>query len=243
MMKRISPARQFFECFTDLSGDLGLTLTNRWMRLPPSETEVLGRSQETFGYEQFLELWRQDDASRRVGRVARHRRPRCDHGDSRATGAGARRLEAVLAKNETIDLLCPVPATLAVFNERAIARALIAQVQQQFRGEHLNGFPAVPALGPRRQNATVHNQIRKEVRHEASATNAEPTTIPTGKGVSYECEKTVCSHCRRTRRRAFSIVRAGDVRPHLRHEHAGNWIGTYGSSGTSSAAIRCLVRL
>ena len=44
-------------------------------------------------------------------------------------------LKLVLHKNEAIDLLCPVPATFAVSSERAVARALIEQVQKQFRGE------------------------------------------------------------------------------------------------------------
>ena len=44
-------------------------------------------------------------------------------------------LKLVLHKNEAIDLLCPVPATLLVSSERAVARALIARAQKQFRGE------------------------------------------------------------------------------------------------------------
>ena len=44
-------------------------------------------------------------------------------------------LKLVLHKNETIDLFCPMPATFVVANERETARALIEQIQKQFRGE------------------------------------------------------------------------------------------------------------
>ena len=44
-------------------------------------------------------------------------------------------LKLALGKNETIDLFCPMPATFVVASEREMARALIEQVQKQFRGE------------------------------------------------------------------------------------------------------------
>ena len=44
-------------------------------------------------------------------------------------------LKLALHKNETIDLFCPMPATFVVASEREVARALIEQVQKQFRGE------------------------------------------------------------------------------------------------------------
>ena len=44
-------------------------------------------------------------------------------------------LKLVLHKNESLDLFCPMPVTFMVSNERETARALIEQVQKQFRGE------------------------------------------------------------------------------------------------------------
>ena len=44
-------------------------------------------------------------------------------------------LKLVMHKNESVALLCPVPATWLVSSERAIAKALLAQVQRQLRGE------------------------------------------------------------------------------------------------------------
>ena len=44
-------------------------------------------------------------------------------------------LKLVLHKNESLGLLCPMPVTFMVSSEREMARALIGQVQKQFRGE------------------------------------------------------------------------------------------------------------
>ena len=44
-------------------------------------------------------------------------------------------LKLALSKNESIDLFCPMPATFVVGSEREAARALMEQIQRQFRGE------------------------------------------------------------------------------------------------------------
>ncbi|MBI4025735.1 MAG: GntR family transcriptional regulator [Verrucomicrobia bacterium] len=125
----------FFERFIKVSQELGLTIKNPWMRLLPHAGAMRGHSQEKFGYEQFLELWRlkerpdglivyPDTAARGAILAARERQVRVP-GD----------LKVVLHKNESIELLCPMPATLAISSERKMAKALMAQVQKQFRGE------------------------------------------------------------------------------------------------------------
>ena len=132
------PYDGFFGRFTDLSGDLGLTIKSQWMRVPRYEGDLENfyrNSAEAFGYEQFLQLWKQatkpdglivfdDVTARGVIMALQAQQVRVPE-----------ELKLVLHKNEAIDLLCPVPATFAVSSERAMARALIEQVQKQFRGE------------------------------------------------------------------------------------------------------------
>jgi len=122
------------EHFIDVAHDLGLTVKNEWMRVfqhhPDGE-----RGQERFGYEQFLEIWNQpekpeglltytDIAVRGMLLAIREKHVRVPED-----------LKLVLYKNETIDLFCPMPATFVIASERDVARALIEQVQKQFRGE------------------------------------------------------------------------------------------------------------
>ncbi len=144
-----NPHQAFFERFNDLSRDLGLRVQNRWMRLLRHEDDKRDRSQEAYGYTEFNQLWRGDD--RPEGLVV--------FPDMVARGVITALLEKqvrvpaelklVLAKNEGVELLCPVPATLLVSSERAIARALIEQVEKQLRGE-----PCDPILLPFRAVAS-----------------------------------------------------------------------------------------
>jgi DNA-binding transcriptional regulator YhcF (GntR family) len=126
----------FFDCFTELAGELGVTIKNEWMRVPGSRADPRSlQSHEQFGYTEFLALWDQPD--RPDGLIV--------YPD--ATGRGVITgllmkqvrvpddLKLVLHKNETDTLLCPLPVTLAVLSEREVALALIEQVQRQFRGE------------------------------------------------------------------------------------------------------------
>jgi DNA-binding LacI/PurR family transcriptional regulator len=125
----------FFERFNDLARDLGLTVRNEWMRLRGHEDDLCGRSAEQFGYEEFLKLWSHPE--RPEGLLV------CDDTVARGVILAVREqqvrvpedLKLVLHKNESIDLYCPLPATLVVTSEREIAQALIGQVQKQFRGE------------------------------------------------------------------------------------------------------------
>ncbi len=45
------------------------------------------------------------------------------------------KLKLALHKNENTNLFCPMPATFVMASERETARALIEQIQKQFRGE------------------------------------------------------------------------------------------------------------
>ena len=91
--------------------------------------------QEHFGYEEFLKLW--DQPEKPEGLVV--------FPDTTASGVilGLREknvrvpedLKLVFHKNEASDYFCPMPVSFAVFSEREAARALIQQIQKQFRGE------------------------------------------------------------------------------------------------------------
>jgi DNA-binding LacI/PurR family transcriptional regulator len=122
------------EHFTNLAGDLGLTLKNEWMRIFQSPSEW-AQGQERFGYKQFLKLWSQpekpeglviftDVVARGAIMAIREKQVRVPE-----------ELKLALHKAETIDLFCPMPATFVVASERDIARALIKQIKKQFRGE------------------------------------------------------------------------------------------------------------
>lgn len=126
----------YFDSFTDCARDLGLTMRDEWWRLP-DDRAPLGSPQahEPFGYEQVLNLLNQ--RQRPEGLVV--------FPDSTARGVilGLREkqvrvpkeLKLVLHRNESVPLFCPMPATFTVLSERACARALIEQMQKQFRGE------------------------------------------------------------------------------------------------------------
>lgn len=131
--------------FTDLARDLGLTLKNEWMLVPPHSVAL---AHERYGYEQFDFLWRGPE--RPEGLIV--------DPDSIARGVITRLLEQrvkipeelklVIHKNESIKLLCPMPATFLVSSERELARALVLQIQKQFRGE-----PTEPIILPYRLTA------------------------------------------------------------------------------------------
>ena len=107
------------------------------MRLLRGVGDPRGLGQEAFGYTQFGALWKQRE---------------CPDGlvvalDTTARGVllavvekqvqVPQNLKLVLHKNAGVELLCPVPATLVVWDEHEVARALIEQVQKQFRGERI----------------------------------------------------------------------------------------------------------
>jgi len=122
------------EHFTDVADDLGLTVKNDWMRVIKDQPAGV-QGDEHFGYEQFLKLWNQPEKPEGLlifydttvrGSLMAIREKQVRVPDE---------LKLVLHKNETIELLCPMPATFVVASERGMARALIEQVQKQFRGE------------------------------------------------------------------------------------------------------------
>ncbi|MBI4024639.1 MAG: GntR family transcriptional regulator [Verrucomicrobia bacterium] len=125
----------FLERFVTVAGELNLTIKNQWMGVAQRPDELRGESEEHFGYRKFCELWRLPE--RPDGLVILP--------DNTAKGAlmallekqvrVPQELKLVLHKNAGIDLLCPVPAALVISDERDMARALMAQVQKQTRGE------------------------------------------------------------------------------------------------------------
>jgi len=131
------PYNRFFSHFTDVSRALGLTVKNEWMRLAPDPGAMHrpGQAYDYFGYQEFLALWSYPD--RPEGLIV------LDDVVARGVIAALleksvpvpRELKLVLQKNEAINYLCPMPVTFAVGSEREIARALVDQVEKQFRGE------------------------------------------------------------------------------------------------------------
>ncbi len=131
------------------AGELGLAVRNEWLRFSTlAADDPAAPSAEEFGYREFEQLWQQrerpaglivwpDTVVRGAILAMRERQVRVPA-----------ELKLVLGKNESVDLLCPMPATFVVFSERATARALIEQVQKQFRGE-----PCEPVLVPFSQEA------------------------------------------------------------------------------------------
>ncbi len=126
----------FSDRFLGLAGELGLAIRNEWLRLSKlADDDPAQPPSEEFGYQEFRQLWRQperpeglivwpDTAARGVIAGALEQRVRVPD-----------ELRLVLHKNEAVVLFCPLPATLVVSSERAMARALIGQVQKQLRGE------------------------------------------------------------------------------------------------------------
>ena len=145
------------EHFLDVATDLGLTVRNDWMRVYHQPGFGSVRHQEQFGYEEFLKLWSSpekpeglivfpDTVARGVVLALREKQVRVPQ-----------ELKLVLHKNESLDLFCPMPVTFMVSNERETARALIEQIQKQFRGESCE-----PISLPYRLMAHEYPQPRKE---------------------------------------------------------------------------------
>jgi DNA-binding LacI/PurR family transcriptional regulator len=119
------------EHFMDVVADMGLTVKNEWMRASyPDRVEA-----EQFGYEEFLKFWSlpekpeglvvfPDTVVRGMLLAVREKHVRIPE-----------ELKLVLHKNESLDVFCPMPATFLVNSEREVAKGLVEQVQQQFRGE------------------------------------------------------------------------------------------------------------
>ncbi len=123
-----------FERFLDVAGRLGLQLRNDWVLSSAIQLNG-GAAHEAFGYEAFHRWW--DLPNRPDGLLV--------FPDSTVRGvilAMAERgvrvpddLKVAFHKNEELDLLCPFPAAFLVSSEREAARALITQLEKQFRGE------------------------------------------------------------------------------------------------------------
>ena len=136
-----------FEHFTNRTRDLGLEMRNEWVRVPRDEENSPRQSQERFGHEEFLKLWSQgrrpeglivypDTTVRSVILAMREKQVRVPE-----------ELKLIFHKNESIDLLCPMPATFVISSEREFARALIEQLRKQFQGERCEPITVPFRLG------------------------------------------------------------------------------------------------
>lgn len=129
--------------FVDRATDMGMKVRNEWVRIQKGDPSSAGRviRPQAFGYHEFHALW----ASRR-------------HPDGLIVGddvvmqgvvtaileTGVRvpdELKIVSSKNKNVDLLSPFPISHVVVDEREIAKALIEQVQVQFRGDRCGVRP------------------------------------------------------------------------------------------------------
>lgn len=120
--------------FLDVAGEFGLTVKQQWIRI----SNVDSRSQswnERFGYREFRALWQQpwhpdglfvydDTTARGVITALLEEKVRVPE-----------ELKLVFQRNAEIDLLCPLPASYAVFSVREAARAAVRMIQKLYRGE------------------------------------------------------------------------------------------------------------
>lgn len=123
---------QAYARFFDVMGELNLKVREHWIHAPKLHSPP---SAERFGYERFKALWA----------TTPHPDGLIVNDDVMARGvitalleAGARvprDLRLVLHRNKEIDLLCPFPATFLESSAEIQAKALMEQVERQFRGE------------------------------------------------------------------------------------------------------------
>jgi DNA-binding LacI/PurR family transcriptional regulator len=124
----------FFDLFLKRCAEFGLTVKDEWVVLSDKSGRSI-QSQPEFGYQAFLKLWshprKPDGLIVFPDTVAQ----------GMILGLSERRvrvpqeLKLVLHKNESVDLVCPMPATFFVSSEKQIASSLIEQVRTQQRGE------------------------------------------------------------------------------------------------------------
>ncbi len=135
----------FFDCFTDLTVDLGLQMRNDWITTSstgwidkPSGEQIEPGTFMKRGYEAFHRLWRQKE--RPDGLVI--------YPDSFVPGVlmaiaelgvkVPRDLRLAYHRNECTPIFSPFPATEAILSEREIAKALIVQAHRLWRGKPCN---------------------------------------------------------------------------------------------------------
>jgi len=127
------PQMEFHNHFVEVACDLGLRISDRWMRLSPPSVHS-GIFAQT-GYELFRALWAEPD----------HPDGLVVYPDSFMPGVllamaelGVRPpadLRLAYHRNEQTPLLNPYPATEAILSEREVATALIAQARRLWKGE------------------------------------------------------------------------------------------------------------
>lgn len=129
------------ESFCNWVSDFRLTTRNSWMRIPGQW--LLPREHEQFGYEQFREIWRQpkrpDGLLVFPDTIVRG----CVTAILESGVSVPEDLKLVLHRNEGIPAICPLPASWLVSDLRALASALIAQLERQIQGR-----PATPVFLP-----------------------------------------------------------------------------------------------
>ena len=122
----------FYRDFTAKCEALGIVTGEEWI-IRPQET-LPGTHHEQFGYQAFHRLWDQenrpeglivfpDGAVRGLLLALMSRQVRVPQD-----------IKLVLHQNEGVPLLCPVPATFAVFQISEVASALLRQVETVFEG-------------------------------------------------------------------------------------------------------------
>ncbi len=134
----VHPASQVYEDYYDslieMASHYGLKIKNSWIRIPRNTT-LSGFALTKFGYDEFHALWNLKD--RPDGLLVEP--------DITVEGTlmailerGVRvpsDLKLVLHRNESRDYLCPFSVSQIVTSEKAIAEALITQIERQVSGE------------------------------------------------------------------------------------------------------------
>jgi DNA-binding LacI/PurR family transcriptional regulator len=145
---------EFYEYFVDCCRESGLEMRNIWMRTTPGE--LLGPpDHEPFGYREFQTLWRNRERPQGLVVYPDSIVPGVLLALSQQAVRVPSDLKLVLHKNDGVGLFCPFPTTFVVCRERDCAVALMAQIENQFRGEPVNpvslGFRMVNYRPPTEQ--------------------------------------------------------------------------------------------
>lgn len=124
----------YYARFLDICKRLGLKIRNSWIRAPKPKT-LEGFAMTRFGYDQFLEIWKQKErpdgllvepdivVEGVIGAVLQ-------------TGVKVpEQMKFVFHRNESHQYLCPFPVTQLVTSEKAHASALIDQLEKQVSGQ------------------------------------------------------------------------------------------------------------
>lgn len=129
------PSALFYESFIDLLKELGMRTQNHWCAIP--DIFLKPHEGKKFGYEAFQKIWNTNPRQRPKGLIC--------ISDVIGCGLFAALLEKQIAipeqlrvvqyKNRHIGLFTPLNVNWVVWDEAAIAKALLLQLQRQMHGE------------------------------------------------------------------------------------------------------------